>query len=38
VPDTLIGSYVKIGRARGRFGAREIAGLKLRSMVDRWLA
>jgi ferredoxin len=38
VPATLIGSYVKIGRARGRFGARELAGLKMRSMIDRWLA
>ena len=38
VPQTLVGSYLQIGRARGRFGASEIAGLKLRSIVDRLLS
>jgi Fe-S-cluster-containing hydrogenase component 2 len=38
VPETLVASYLKIGRARGRFGATELAGLKLRSVVDRLLS
>jgi ferredoxin len=38
VPQTLVSSYLKIARARGRFGPGELAGLKLRSIVDRWLA
>lgn len=38
VPESLVANYLKIGRARGRFGVRELAGLKVRSVVDRLLA
>jgi Na+-translocating ferredoxin:NAD+ oxidoreductase subunit B len=38
VAETLVASYMEIGRARGRFGVTELAGLKLRSVVDRFLA
>jgi Fe-S-cluster-containing hydrogenase component 2 len=38
VPQSLLANYLKIGRARGRFGVRELAALKVRSVVDRLLA
>jgi Na+-translocating ferredoxin:NAD+ oxidoreductase subunit B len=38
VPETLVASYLQLARARGRFGVAELAGLKVRSLVDRFLA
>jgi Na+-translocating ferredoxin:NAD+ oxidoreductase subunit B len=35
IPETLVASYLQIARARGRFGVVELAGLKLRSTIDR---
>lgn len=38
VPGTIVDNYLQVGRARGRFGLAELAGLQLRSIVDRWRA
>lgn len=36
VPRHIVQNYVEMGRARGRFGLAELAGLQLQSVIDRW--
>jgi Na+-translocating ferredoxin:NAD+ oxidoreductase subunit B len=38
VPKTIVETYLKLGRARGRFGARELVGMQVRSKIDRLLS